>query len=248
MCSSDLLADVAAALTLEHDGLKTFCAEAVVNTDDRNELALRSLKGQSRASAERPSLLAHDVFAEQDPLIDRPGKRSLLAQLSIDPAAVVRRMARTQFSDRAARVIENWPNQIEQAKARGMLALSKGEVMEARNAFVDVLLARPNDRTARFKLMEPMLQLAGNPQAPREFLQLVSGSDAVELAVVEAAKKYAQRDFVGLRSIDGQLSLARPNDACFPQALLFRALWRSKVTNAERKAELGREEIGRAHV
>ncbi len=235
------LADVAAALTLEHDGLKTFCAEAVVNTDDRNELALRSLKGQSRASAERPSLLAHDVFAEQDPLIDRPGKRSLLAQLSIDPAAVVRRMARTQFSDRAARVIENWPNQIEQAKARGMLALSKGEVMEARNAFVDVLLARPNDRTARFKLMEPMLQLAGNPQAPREFLQLVSGSDAVELAVVEAAKKYAQRDFVGLRSIDGQLSLARPNDACFPQALLFRALWRSKVTNAERKAELGRE-------
>lgn len=237
------VADVAATLTLDHSGLQQFCAGSPINTDNRNLLALRSLTPRTQTTGERTSALTPDAFAKLDPLVSRQTERSLLTTLNIDAAAVVRRLARTQFIDRATRIADNVPNLVEQSQARGMLALAQGESLKAREHFVDVVLARPNDRTARFKLLEPMLQLAGSPRAPQEFVQLVSTSNGIELAVVEAAKKYAQRDYAGLKSLDGQLSLARPNDACFPQALLFRGLWRAKVTNSERKHELAVEAI-----
>jgi len=237
------VADVAAALTLDHSGLQQFCAGASINTDNHNLLALRSLARQVKTDGDRISALEPDAFAKFDPLVDREIGRSLLTTLHIDASGVVRRLARTRFIDRATRIANSIPNPVEQSRARGMLALAQGESLAAREHFVDVVLARPNDRTARFKLLEPMLQLAGSPRAPHEFVQLVSTSNSIELAVVEAAKKYAQRDYSGLKSLDGQLSLARPHDACFPQALLFRGLWRAKVTNAERKHELAIEAI-----
>ncbi len=237
------VADVAATLSLDHAGLMQFCAGAPINTDNRNVLAVRSLTPRMRTSDERTSHWEADAFAAFDPLIERTQSRSLLTQLDLDGAAVVRRLARTRFFDRAERVADSLPNPVDQSKARGMLALAKGESHAAQQHFVDVLLARRSDRTARFKLMEPMLQLAGSPTAPREFVQLVSASSSVELAVVEAAKKYQQRDYRGLQSLDGQLSLATPNDACFAQALLFRGLWRSKVKSAPNKEELSFEAI-----
>lgn len=237
------VADVAASLTLDDGGLRQFCAGAPINTDNRNLLAMRALARRERSAKEQELHLGPELFAELDPLIERSLQRSLMTRLEIDPALVVKRLLRTHFIERAERITASVPNPVDQSKARGMLALAKGETRTAQQHFVEVMLARSNDRTARFKLMEPMLQLAGNVNAPREFVQLVAASTGVEVAVVEAAKKYQQRDYPGLKSLDGQLALARPNEACFPQALLFRGLWRSKVTLAPNKEELALEAI-----
>lgn len=231
--------DVAAALCLDHAGLQAFCAGASINTDNRNRLAMQAL--QRRASSGPDSL--SELLQAHDPLVSRADQPSLVARLSLDSTLVVRRLLRTQFNERAARVVESLPNPVDQRKGRGLVALSKGDASRAREQFVEVMLARPNDRWSRFKLLEPMLQLAGNPQAPREFVQLVSMTKSVERAVVEAARRYQQRDFAGMSSLEGELALARPTEAYYPQALLFRGLWRAKVTKSSRKEELGLEAI-----
>ena len=233
------LPEVAAALSLDHAGLTTYCTGAAINTDDRNVLAMQSVSGGVRGLGDA----AAELFSDLDPLIDRAGSPSLLSRHAIDPASVVRRLTRTQFRPRAERITESLANSIDRSACRGMLASAKGDVPTARERFVEVLVARPNDRNSRFKLIEPLLQLAANRNAPPEFVQLVSSSTTTEQAVVEAARRYYRKDFAGLKQLDGELSLARPSDACFAQSLLFRALWRAKVTQSSRKSELAQEAI-----
>ncbi len=57
------------------------------------------------------------------------------------------------------------------------------------------------------------------------------------MAVFEAMLAAKQNDWDAVQAIDSRLSLATPQDACFPYALLLRVRWRNESDQRERAEE-----------
>ncbi len=127
--------------------------------------------------------------------------------------------------------------------ADGFLAAYSGQTEEARRYFESVLQLDPHNRDARFKLIEQQLPQLARGQGNIGLIQPVSTGVSVEQAIVQAAAAYYQKDWGRLQMLDGFLGTASDGDACQPLACVFRSLWRTKVTNPERRQSYGREAL-----
>jgi spermidine synthase len=231
--------DVAATLAVEHDGLKAFCEGAAPLTDNRNSLATRAAELSDKALLQE----AETVFHDFDPLIARDGQPSLITRLNLQPAKVVRALALMQMRKRARSVTEAIPESVDRLLADGFLAAYSGQTEEARRYFESVLQLDPHNRDARFKLIEQQLPQLARGQGNIGLIQPVSTGVSVEQAIVQAAAAYYQKDWGRLQMLDGFLGTASDGDACQPLACVFRSLWRTKVTNPERRQSYGREAL-----
>lgn len=231
--------DVAATLAVEHDGLKAFCEGASPLTDNWNTLATRAGKLSDQALLGN----AETVFRDVDPLVARDGQPSLMERLNLQPAKIVRTLALMQMRKRARAVADAIPDSTNRLLADAFLASYSGQAEDARRYFQSVLNESPGNPDARFKLLELELsELASGRQGSR-FIRQVSHSSSLERALIDAATAYYQKDWATLQRLDGILGTAGDGDVCQPLALVFRALWRTKVTTNGRRQSYGREAL-----
>lgn len=228
--------DVAATLAIDHDGLVEFCRDAPVNTDNRNLLATRSASARKRGLGADAEI----VFADFEPLLNRPDHMSLLTELKLDAAQIVRRLTRMGMRRRASTLAAAQTDVRTKSLALGYLASYAGEP-NAQDHFVRALNASPGDPNASFKLLEAALpQLARNDS--RDIVQ-VSHQFGRQSTIVEATMRFARKDWAGLQSLDGRLATIDTGAALLPLALTFRAAWRTKVSESPEAADLAREAI-----
>jgi hypothetical protein len=108
--------------------------------------------------------------------------------------------------------------------------------------FRAVLETNPNDRDARFKLTEIALPQIATGQVS-ETIQLASATVSLQSPIVAAATAYYSQDWQQLQFLDGQLGTAAPGDTWLALSLTFRAAWRTKVVEENRRRRYGEEAL-----
>jgi len=231
--------DVAATLAAEHEDLEAFCAGALPLTDNRNPLATGAGKLATEALLED----AETVFRDVDPLVARTGKPSLMERLKFSPAKVVRALALMQMKKRARKVADSIPESVDRLLADGFLAAYGGRAEDSQKFFRAVLKIDPENREARYKLIEQELPELAQGRGTVGLIHPVSTGLSIELALVQATSAYYRKNWQTLQMLDGTLGTVENGSSSQPLALAFRALWRTKVTTPGRSLGYGREAL-----
>jgi len=230
--------DVAAALLMDEPALQEFCAGASIITDNDNHLATRS----SRHSGDSFTAMNPEVFRRSDSLIHRTGTQPLTDRIGLDAAKLVRVLLLSKQEARARMIAESLSSKRDRLLADGYVALYTGAADTAVSRFRAVLDVNPNDRDARFKLTEIALPQIATGQVSNT-IQLASATVSLQSPIVAAATAYYSQDWQQLQFLDGQLGTAAPGDTWLALSLTFRAAWRTKVVEEDRRQRYGEEAL-----
>jgi len=230
--------DVAAALLMDEPALQEFCAGAPIITDNDNRLAT----GSSRRPGESFTALNPEVFRRSDALIHRSGARPLTDRIGLDAAKLVRVLLLSKQEARARMIAESLSGKRHRLLADGYVSLYTGDFDTATARFRAVLESNPNDRDARFKLTEVTLPQIATGQISQT-IQLASHAVSLKSPIVAAATAYYSQDWQQLQFLDGQLGTAAPGDTWLALSLTFRAAWRTKVVDENRRQRYGEEAL-----
>lgn len=230
--------DVAAALLLDEPALRNFSAGATLLTDNDNGFATRSAWRPGGSFTE----VDPEVFRSCDALIHRADVEPLTDRLHLDAAKIVRVLLRSKQHERARMLAESLSNRRDRLLAEGHIALQGSDAKTAMARFRAVLETHPNDRDALFKLTEIALPQIATGRVSNT-IQLTSGTVSLQSPLIPAATAYYSQNWEQLQFLDGQLGTAGPGDIRLPLSLAFRAAWRVKVVDPERRERFGEEAL-----
>lgn len=231
--------DVATALMLDEPALRKFSTGAPLLTDNDNGFATRSAWRPGGDFAE----MDPEVFRACDALIHRAGAEPLTDRLGLDPARLVRGMLLTKQVERARMMAESLSRRRDRLVAEGFVELQTGNAKTGLQRFRAALDIAPDDRDARFKMLEIALPQIATGRVS-ETIQLTSGTTvSLQSPLIPAAAAYYSQNWEQLQFLDGQLGTAGPSDIWLPLCLCFRAAWRTKVVDPERRERYGEEAL-----
>jgi spermidine synthase len=206
--------DAVAALLLDESGARAFAAGADHNTDDHNRLAAHSARlGPGRALS--PAQL-NRLVAELDPLPGLAGR--------LDPARLIRRLARGRALERATRLARSLP-ELPRALGLGWIATAGHRRRAAASHFERALALDPGSLEAHAGLFE-----LGAP-GERE------GAPAAVALLRRARERLADGDLGELAALDPRLAAIPPGSPLFRSAALMRARWRLEAGGTQRAAQ-----------
>ncbi len=214
--------DVAAGLALDEAGARALAAGTPINTDSRNQFAVRSLAlvrdGASGSSAA-------ELLSESDPAISP----------TLDRVALVRRLLTRRMPALAWRAAQASDDPAERATALGLVAAGQDRPRLARRRLEQALELDPDSREARAALLRVRRRsfLVGAP----ELAELAAALDPADAAVLEGWRREAQSDWSGLQALEPELLRSSGRDPLFPDALRLRIGWRLASPDAARAAE-----------
>lgn len=231
--------DVAALLSLDHEGMKAFCEGTSPNTDNNNRLATGSalaLQADGIAGVDQMLLPFDAMISPETPLRQD-------ADLDLDVLYMIRRMAVSQMWERAILMAEAIDDPALRLTAEGLLRDKLGDDELAISKFQEALKLNPNDQTARFKLIErEFSKLAAGPSLTLDE-ELASGLTGSAATVVAAWRLIKAADYAKLAEMDEQLARIGPTDICFPHAVNLRAMWRSKMESTDGSRDFAAEAV-----
>ena len=209
--------DVAAATLMDEEKTRVFAAGAPLNTDDRNQIAMRA-----GSIPVRGSRATQDVFTDIDripPLTE-----------GMDSDYLVRRILARGSPRRALAVVDALSDPAERETARGWTLLSQSKANGALRRFEAALELDPTSESARFGLLRT-----------RESLGLPLNGDGFEkselrapVAAVVAGWRYrVDENWEALQALEPKLSAIPLKDVTFSDALGLRARWRTETGNPE---------------
>ena len=143
---------------------------------------------------------------------------------------------------RARMIAESLSADRDRLLAGGYVSLYTGAHDAAAARFRAVLETSPNDRDARFKLIELALPRMATGKSA-ETIQRTSGGISSRSPIIAAAAAYYSQEWEQLQFLDGQLGTAAPGDTWLPLSLTFRAAWRTKVIDPDRRQRFGEEAL-----
>ncbi|MEE2781308.1 MAG: fused MFS/spermidine synthase, partial [Planctomycetota bacterium] len=217
--------NVAAMLTFDRPRLARFCKDAPLNTDDSNRLATRSLGAMSLAAKKD----LEDALAEEDALLDSEGLRQRL-NLNVDYLA--RLLHDQRQAERADRLVQSIGDPGARRLAQARYELHQGKHRESAASLEAVLEAKP--QSPGVPEIQALLAVAKRLSLSEEIRSELKDPTK---AVIEAMRSANQNDWDAVEATDSRLSLATPQDACFPYALLLRVRWRNESAQTERAEE-----------
>ena len=214
--------DLAAAWTLDTAGARRFAAGAPPNTDDRNQLAVRSSRLGERSLRALGGL---QLPEEDDPLASRDG--------ALDGVYLVRRLLDERAAGRALRLASAVGDPVERQTALGW-ARSRRSLARAAGHFRRALAWDPGAASARFGLLRlRRSHLEASAAEP----ELARGLDGAAAAVVAGWRHAARGEWPALRALESELASALPYDPARPDAERLRVRWRLAAGSAAEWAE-----------
>ena len=194
--------DAVSALVLDTSASRAFAADAPINTDDRNLLATRSARLDSRSALDTEEV--DRLLAPHDPL---PA-----AAARFDPQRLVRRLATTRHFDRATRVAWSLTG-ADRETALGWIAAAGNRRRAAAAHFGRALELDPNSFEAHAGRFDVGAAPTGTP--PPAVVLLARARDRLE-----------SRDFEALAALDDALAEQGPESPLFAAASRLRVAWR----------------------
>lgn len=223
--------DFVAALALDEAGIESFSRGARLSTDNYNLMATRSrVLGDGLRSAELAELLGpYDALLKPDSWIYRElGDR-------IDLAYIASRLFASANSVRAAQLADATPDFVDKAVINALGYAYNGAHQQSREAYALALSREPNNQMVRFKFIADDLPDIAMNRASEATMRTASGLTGVPAAIVAGWPLGAQQDWAGLVRLDEQLSRSNVSDIWYPETILLRAEWRTKVAGEERQ-------------
>jgi len=170
-----------------------------------------------------------DALAANDALLDAEGLRKRL-NLNVDYLA--RLLHDQRQAERADRLVQSISDPGARRLAQARYELHQGKHRESDASLKAVLEAKPQRPGVRE--IQALLAVAKRLSLSEEIRSELKDPTK---AVIEAMRSANQNDWDAVEAIDSRLSLATPQDACFPYALLLRVRWRNESAQTERAEE-----------
>ncbi len=237
--------DVFTALVADQESAVALARGAELITDDRNRMATAG--AYDRGVGLTPETTSR-IFAQYDPLQQRGGWvfRNPGASLSYD--YVARRMALFASIDpgTAARIQRMGRAIEEPSTAAYVMAIAHsvgGDPRGSTRLLEESLGLDPLNGAARFELVRPWLYALAQNRAPEPARVLARGLQGSAATLIEAGRHAGAGDWAELPPLDAVLQSARWTDAWYFETVQIRAEWRTRVSNPDRRARLGREAL-----
>lgn len=223
-------ADLAPGLVLTEEGVRQYCENSPVITDDRNRLATAPphLVRTDRSPNDRNPRL--DQF---DPYQSADKNLNWVTKLGLPGPYLVRRLAGMGFTHRAARIAEALADPGDRELARLLLQDSSSQD----SAHLEALIATYPDHSEL--LYYCLLKLAANGRPPT--LDEVKRLDVPSRAALRA--KTADAQWENISTLEDALAAARSNQLAFEQACYYRAAWRVGFGTEEARNQRGAEAL-----
>lgn len=197
--------DFYASWSLDSDGVRKLAEGRPVNTDDHNRLATTRLPSADRH-------MNRDTFDASLAVVDALTSERLL---SVDSAAVLRRMNWTGESKRARKLARSLPPPQRMA-AEAWMMLDDGPLPRAQAMFRRALAADPDSQAARAGMIASFI---GGELDPASL-------SPEEAAVVAASERLRANDWTAISALDTELARIHPGDLLFSAATRARVAWR----------------------
>lgn len=230
--------DLVAYLALDEAGMDALAADAELNTDDRNLLATRS--SRVRKDALQAQTL-WNLLAPLDPVVgtDRPLGQALAGEL--DPVYLIFRLIDMDLGFRAsagAMALEReTPREMSDLYIVDALAAGRGGTyQQSHERFLEAVRYDQTNERARFALVHGFLSKPtpdGNNTA--DVLEVAQGLTGARRAVVDGWAHYRKGEWQALAALEAALASAEPTDLCYPDAIMLRAAWRSRLVTPDQK-------------
>lgn len=197
--------DFFASWSLDPDGVRELAEGRPVNTDDHNRLATTRLPDSDRH-------LIRDTFDASLGMFDALTTERLL---SVDAAAVIRRMNWNGEGKRARKLARTLPTPVR-ITAEAWLMLDDGPLARAQAMFRRAIAADPTSGAARAGMIASFIgqELDATTFTP------------AESAVARANERLRDQDWKSLAALDAELAAIHPGDLLFGAATRARAAWR----------------------
>ena len=224
--------DFIAALVLDEAGVESFARGALLSTDDDNLMATQSRPlGDGLGTAALAELLGpYDPLLRPDSWIyEELGDR-------IDLTYIASRLLASNNAVRAAQLADATTDYVDQMAINALGYAYNGAFENSKQAWGLALRREPNNEQVRFKyLAEDLPDIAMN-RASEETRLVASRLAGVPAAIVAGWPLGAQQDWQGLANLDNALARSNVTEIWYPETILLRAEWRTKVANDDRHA------------
>jgi spermidine synthase len=235
--------DLVVALTLDQAGVEALAHGAPLITDDENRLATDDVYDRGRGLV---AVKLSRVLEAYDPLQRKDSRiyRELGPELAFDYMA--RRMALFVVLDQGLpRRIHRMGQLLAdpslsayvQAVARG----SAGDGAGATQLLREALALDPDNQAARFDMLRPFLGMISRGRGTAEMVAETEKLPRAPAAIIEAGRAAIAGEWDKIPPLEPVLAQVRVTDAWYPESLQLRVDWRSRVSNDEYRARLGRE-------
>ena len=214
--------DIIAMLSLNDAAVRSFSADAPLNTDDHNLLAFYSLPGGKGLTSDDMQTL----FLDMDPLTTENSDlhRNFGDRLALHHVAEQllqgRFIQRTYQLARAASL----PDITATIDALGYD--HSGETEKARAAFNEALIRNPENGAARAGLLRTYMGAFARGQLPPEVAALANQLRGPERRVLEGWVFGAAGAFGRLAALDAELAMVPPTSLFYPVSVKLRVDWR----------------------
>jgi hypothetical protein len=237
--------DIVVALVADQAGVEALARGAPLITDDMNRMATDDVydRGFALSVAQLSRIL--DAY---DPL-QRPKSSihtGLASQLSY--AYMARRMALFTAIDasipkRIGRMAQLLNDPSMSAYAQGIAIANAGDVRAAQRLFHESLALDPRNDAARYEYVRPWLAALAKGQAPADVVTEAARLEGPPAAVIQARRHAVAGEWEQLPALDPLLATASETDPWYVECVQMRVDWRTRVTNPEHRARLGREAL-----
>ena len=209
--------DVTAAVLMDEEQAREIAAGAPLNTDDRNQIAMRA--GAIPVRGARSSLDVFEGIDRRPPVTD-----------SLDTDYLVRRLLASGASQRATDLAETLPEPAGRNAALGWTSLAQNKPRAAERSFEAALELDPTSQSARFGLLRTRntmgVPLNGDRHSEAQLRAPVA-------AVLKGWRYREAKDWEALRALDPELAEIPFRDVTFSDALGLRAQWRAMDSDPE---------------
>ena len=215
--------DFAAVRVLDERGARALSEAAALNTDDHNLLASRSSRlGKTALDSDSFRMLwkAHDPLRTEMAGLDRP--------------ALIRRLAATQFIERATDLTFS-EDEAEEETGLGWVELAVGRSERAARHFIRALSLAPDSSDAKAGLVASRPRGFGDGRSVAGISE--RDLDARLMTFLAARRHAAAREWSAVATLDPELGRITPGEALFEEASRLRAQWRLAANDPAAAAE-----------
>jgi hypothetical protein len=237
------LEDVVVALTMDHENVAAFAADARPITDNFNQMATESAKAMDNGDVLGINRL-NEILAPFDPLLQKNSWIHTAFPGELNFTYISRRLEGLHIKKRAVTLADTLLElgDVESLIMIGLGQERQGETAESQRNLIRAMRADPDDQQARYALLRQWFsRIAQNDDLPalvRRELTAVSGTAA---ATIQAWVAASNGNLEEVRRLDAELAAVKSTDLWYLDAVKLRTDWRIRLKDEDLQPRSARE-------